>query len=104
MIQADSPQIQALKERYKSSFPNKVAEINDCINVIQSNHIAPDDVTKLRDLLHKIAGSSGMYGYSEISTTSRSAMRIAESFDDSSELDELVSAVNELIALIESSR
>ena len=104
MTQTDSPQIQALKERYKSSFPEKIAEITDCLNAVQSSESSTDDVVELRNLLHKISGSSGMYGYSEISTTSRSAMRVAESFDGSSELDELVSAVNELIALIESSR
>lgn len=102
MTQADSPQILALKERYKSSFLEKIAEISECLDAVQAEQASREDVIKLRDLLHKLAGSSGMYGYDDISVASRSAMRAAEKNENLKEIRGLVASVADLISLLES--
>lgn len=75
-------QIKALHERYRQSLNGKADSLDSLINEITVS--APSTkasqtkqkalLDELRDWLHKVAGSSGMYGYNEINTKSRALM------------------------------
>jgi len=104
MTQTDSPQIKALKERYKDSFSEKINDLEECLHAVQSESATHEDVIKLRDLLHKIAGSSGMYGYNDISVLSRASMNLAERIENLNEIEDLSLNVKQLISLFNSNR
>jgi len=102
MTQTDSPQILALKERYKSSFAEKVQMIAEYLLVIESDRVSLESVSELRGFLHKLAGSAGMYGYDDISLASRKAMVCADKVNDLLQVDELISSARNVINLLES--
>ena len=59
----------ALKElqlRYQESIPEKVNNLRQLINQFQ-NLQDLDTLNSLRNAVHKIAGSAGTYGFSEVS-------------------------------------
>ncbi len=66
----ESPQVLALQERYKASFPEKRRLILDLRNSFNNG----GDIAEVKQELHKLAGSSGMYGYSNIASICREAM------------------------------
>lgn len=70
----DSPQILAIKERYKASFPDKADAVKHLLSTVQSD----GDLDLIKEEMHKLAGSSGMYGYEQISAVCRSAMSNAD--------------------------
>ncbi len=90
----DSPQIQAIKERYKASFGEKKAIVEQIVMDLGSG----DDLQPAREELHKLAGSSGMYGYDDIALVCRMAMREI----DTKEMDDLKYSLNKLIKLLSS--
>jgi HPt (histidine-containing phosphotransfer) domain-containing protein len=74
MSQVESPQIKALKERYRASFPEKVELLRQQREVVVDGQISPQQRLQVNEVLHKLAGSSGMYGYDEISAKCREIM------------------------------
>mgnify|MGYP000208879945 CR=1 FL=1 len=89
-----SPQIQAIRDRYKSSFPEKLAVIADLVEALKESRVnAMDDA---HGVLHKLAGSSGMYGYDDIAVLCRDAMVNAQRQNR----DELLKKLAELIELL----
>lgn len=89
----DSPQVQALKQRYRDSLKEKSLVVTEMLD--QLGRV--EDLLPIREELHKLAGSSGMYGYSDISETCREAIK---SIDDGKE-SALPLYLNRLIGLIE---
>ena len=79
----DSLQIKELKRRYKLSLNEKANTVLDCKNLIMSASEGqlPAHLEYCRAELHKLAGSSGMYGYKEIFDLSRGAMRLIKEGD-----------------------
>ncbi len=78
-MNSDSHQIQALKNRYKSSLSEKAETIGEHLEAVSDSDQV--DITKLeiiRNDLHKFAGSSGMYGYDDIADIARNAMAIID--------------------------
>ncbi len=92
-MSTDSPQVQALKERYKESFQEKLTVVQSMLDDMGRM----EDFTSIREELHKLAGSSGMYGYSDISGACRSAI---ECIDDDHESG-LAMFLSHLIGLLE---
>lgn len=90
-----SPQIQALRERYKGSLPEKIQLITDHLNALTQS--MPNAIDESHGALHKLAGSSGMYEYDDIASLCRAAMDSAENKDT----DVLKSQLVSLIALLE---
>lgn len=82
-----SPQIQAIRERYKSSLPEKAELIAEQIDLISSSKAGSLD--ECHGVLHKLAGSSGMYGYEDIALLCRSAMARVQDMDTIQLLNEL---------------
>jgi hypothetical protein len=97
MSQAESPQIKALKERYRASFPEKVELLRLQRDAITDGEISPQQRLQLNEVLHKLAGSSGMYGYHEINVSCRDIM--AEI--DVSDAAGLVDKITGLMLLLE---
>lgn len=71
MNRSESPQVKALKERYKQSFVDKIELLN---SQLLSLNQGADNLLVIHENLHKLAGSSGMYGYSDISDLCRQTM------------------------------
>ncbi len=102
MIDQDSPQVLALKERYKSSLEEKVQVLSDHLIAIESEEATLDELSELRSFLHKLAGSSGMYGYDDISAASREAMLVADQVDSMTNLGDLSVMTSEVVKLLQS--
>jgi HPt (histidine-containing phosphotransfer) domain-containing protein len=97
MSQAESPQIKALKERYRASFPEKVELLRQQREVITHDQINSQQRLQVNELLHKLAGSSGMYGYLEINASCREIMVEIDVLDVAT----LVVMITELMMLLE---
>ena len=88
MNQFESPQVKALKDRYRASFVEKIATLNE-----QRNALAIDgdsQLTEAHESLHKLAGSSGMYGYEDVSLLCRKTMTKTDKADVVEGLDALI--------------
>ena len=72
----ESPQVAAIRARYQSSLKDKAEMLATHSAAVVSSKDNNLDVAleALRDDLHKLAGSSGMYGYEDISKVCRHAM------------------------------
>jgi len=73
----ESPQVAAIRARYQSSLKDKAEMLAAHTAALVASKDNNLDLTleALRDDLHKLAGSSGMYGYEDISKVCRHAMR-----------------------------
>jgi HPt (histidine-containing phosphotransfer) domain-containing protein len=94
-IKMTSPQIQAIRERYKTSLPEKAELIAEQVDALSQSNASAFDET--HSALHKLAGSSGMYGYDDIAVICRSAMVSAQQKDTQL----LIQQLSELIAMLE---
>jgi len=94
---SDSPQIAAIKLRYQQSFPEKAVVVAEHLEALLGDENTEIKVKDTRELLHKLAGSSGMYGYADISALCRSAMERADQGDNTA----LVNRLEHLRELLE---
>lgn len=97
MGQSVSPQIAAIRARYQASLPEKIAALEEQIEVLSKAPVQPDCIKYTHEVLHKLAGSSGMYGYDDVSLASRNAM--ASAADEN--VETLLTQLDELKQLIE---
>lgn len=97
MSQTESPQVKALKGRYKASFPDKVELLRQQRETISEGQISSQQRSQINEVLHKLAGSSGMYGYHNISVSCREIMAEIDVVDSAS----LISKISELMLLLE---
>ena len=82
----NTDKIQKLRDRYKSSLVDKSVVISDLLLMISTDGSNPIDgvgaidkaCIEIHQYLHKLAGSSGMYGYPEIAQLSRAAMHSSQ--------------------------
>ena len=97
--------IQELKDRYKSSFVEKSVAISELLLTISTGVSNPikgaggsdKACIEIHEYLHKLAGSSGMYGYQDIAQLSRAAMDSSQQNDTQL----LVEQLNKLRDLLE---
>ena len=77
----DSPQVQAIRARFRNSFDEKKQIVDTFLSNLETLQKQTDDVLFSAELeschaeLHKLAGSFGMYGYTEISEVCRATMK-----------------------------
>jgi HPt (histidine-containing phosphotransfer) domain-containing protein len=77
----NTDKIQKLRDDYKNSLLDKSVIISDLLLMISTDasdsgaSVSDKTLIELHQYLHKLAGSSGMYGYSEIAQLSRAAMQ-----------------------------
>ena len=62
--------IDALHERYRASLADKAGEL-EALWPLPTSTPARERIAPLRQLLHKLAGSAGSYGYAEIGSQAR---------------------------------
>ncbi len=81
----------ALRNKYLSSFPVKLEGIK--------NAYKQQDMKQVHDLIHKLAGSSGGYGFDEISLHCKSLLlQLHESKNENNKTIE--KAINDLLLLL----
>lgn len=97
MSQSESPQVKALKERYRASFSEKIEALKQQCDAVADGQISSQQRLQVNEVLHKLAGSSGMYGYDDISASCREIMAEIDVATPAS----LVSKISVLILLIE---
>lgn len=100
MTDIESPQIQALKQRYRESLAEKIELIEQQINLIVAAEADAGSLEEAHQVLHKLAGSSGMYGYDDINLLCRKVM----SGLGGSSVDDSVNALNQIAELLEQHR
>ncbi len=59
--------IEELKRKYLASLAVKAVEIERQWSAVRSSRYSSVAVSALADYLHRLAGSTGMYGYTELS-------------------------------------
>jgi len=97
MTDTESPQIQALKERYKASIPDKIELIREHVELVLAEPADSNFIDEAHQILHKLAGSSGMYGYDDVNVLCRDAM----SRLDVNNIEGSVEALNKVVELLE---
>jgi HPt (histidine-containing phosphotransfer) domain-containing protein len=75
----DSPKVAELKSKYHASLSSKAQELNKYQSRIESADSKADlklVFSEFEQYVHKLAGSSGMYGYDSISKVSRQLLMV----------------------------
>lgn len=84
-MKTDSPKIEEIQLRYKRSLIEKAQSFEQQLSkIVKTQHDPQKNEQNIRDvhgMLHKLAGSAGMYGYTEISDDSRSALDVCNTKD-----------------------
>lgn len=88
--------MQAIRTRYKASFTEKADTIAELIDLVSNDSVSESELFEVKEQLHKLAGSSGMYGYQDVCDRSRSGMVAIENDD----LPSLTSDLEELRSLL----
>lgn len=65
-VEETNPKILKLYEDYRKALPGRILEIESSINAYITTHDA-SLLMELRNHIHKLSGSAGLYGYPEIS-------------------------------------
>lgn len=69
-----STSIEAIKDRYRHSLPDKANELRALIKKLKRDPVAEQALVNAEAFLHRLAGSSGMYGYDAICECSQSSL------------------------------
>jgi len=78
----ESQRVAAIRARYKDSLVEKADQVAAHLNVLAENQDEWSEwFDPIHQDLHKLAGSSGMYGYSDISDLAQAAMRDLDARD-----------------------
>lgn len=82
----------AIKQKYMATFAQKHADIKGAWD--------EKDITSLGAMLHKLAGSSGSYGFDEINLLCYDAMDLLENYDNTNdaEIDGYIVKILELLS------
>ncbi len=89
--EAISQHQEELNARYSASFSDKLLRLESAWNVARENQWKAAAVTELRQFVHNLAGSAGLYGYHTISNISK---QIDNLIYDISHTDGLISGVD----------
>jgi len=102
MMVNDSPQIQAIRARFRNSFNEKKQMIDTFIAGVEASKKQGNDALLKSELeschaeLHKLAGSFGMYGYSDVAETCRAGMKAISDLN----VDESLIMLNKVSVLL----
>jgi HPt (histidine-containing phosphotransfer) domain-containing protein len=73
-----SDPIAALHARYRTSFPDKRAELLLALSAWRDQPSSTDAIAALYLLVHKLAGSAGAYGFDALTELARTADRLLQ--------------------------
>lgn len=71
----DTHRLARLKNRYHASLSDKSLELKDKWQAVNASGFTPVALTELSGYIHKLVGSTGMYGYHALA---KSARRVEE--------------------------
>jgi|SRR6185436_16208533 len=100
-------QLEKLKKKYGRELPEKVSRMEAALAALQSQPWQEEAATTAYRSVHSLAGSSGTYGYLEISTSARAAEALLKRCLESraplpenqkSELADLIAQIRNLAA------
>lgn len=60
-----------LLEQYRATFPDKVSELETCVERLTKPEDVNEVIEHLHGLVHKLSGSSGAYGMTELHDVTR---------------------------------
>jgi DNA-binding response OmpR family regulator len=60
-----------LNERFEASLDDKIKRLDQLLIVLRSEQYSHDGILKLRQFIHNLAGSAGLYGHYRISETAK---------------------------------
>ena len=86
---SDSVGIDAIKKRYRNSLPDKAEELTQCMIALTVEQSSDHDLQAAHAFLHRFAGSSGMYGYDELSVQCQLAIEAIQESDRAKVLAQL---------------
>jgi HPt (histidine-containing phosphotransfer) domain-containing protein len=66
LIMSEKDEFEELMQEYRNSIPEKLSSIEKCIKEVHAKGDL-DSIQALHMAVHKIAGSAGSYGFSEVS-------------------------------------
>ena len=98
----DSPQVQAIRARFRNSFDEKKQIIDTFLSNLEvfqkqgDDGLLGDELESCHAELHKFAGSFGMYGYTEISGKCRAVMKAISNKKN----DETITLLSEISVLL----
>jgi len=82
-MKPESPKIADIRERFKSSLLDKADVLGGYLDkIVESEELNVELLSELREDLHKLAGSTGMYGYDDLAKMSREAMDLIDAGDE----------------------
>lgn len=94
----ESPAVQALHAKYRASLPDKA----QALRAELSESADSNGLEALAGLLHRLAGSAGMYGFNDVAAQARVALQLVETgSDEASNSAEMYAAVQELCVKLE---
>lgn len=67
-VNVTTPKINSLNEVYRKSLPEKAIVVSTAWKTAVSNSFSEDSMSELQSIFHKLAGSAGMYGYTELAS------------------------------------
>ena len=83
MTDQTSSGLLGLRREYLSAMPNRLEELREDIDALKEG--SHDAVLSLRGRLHRLAGSGGSYGFSELSAIAREGERWLAAYASSKE-------------------
>lgn len=102
---SDSERILAIRERYRESLGEKAQWLEDWRKEFQDAGCGSIDSMELSEWLHKLAGSSGMYDYAEISELARSLMlKVSDSLQLGERSVDFLTDIDKLIMLLKTAK
>src|SRR5687767_11787192 len=72
LIDFDDPALIALRDSYKASLPQKLAELEEIWTALTEKGWQTEDRTRLQAKNHILTSSAGSYGFSALSAAARS--------------------------------
>lgn len=63
-----SKKVSNLIQKYHESLPDKAETVAATWRKVESDSFSTSSMNEMRSLLHKLAGSAGMYGYGELAS------------------------------------
>lgn len=96
-MQAENPQIRDLRKRYKGGLSDKANTVNEYSQTLTESGLSfVDWADQVRGDLHKMVGSSGMYGYEDVAELARDIMHNLDK-QDVAELEQQLLALRDLL-------
>jgi len=91
-----------IREQYRESLAGKADDLESCWRSAQSDFLALERVGELRNLVHKLGGSAGMYGYDMLASNAKALERqlVDGPIDTSDRRKSVAEGVAQLLTLL----